>query len=467
MAGILKVDTIQNANADNIITQTNSTTLTIGTSGDTVTLAAGATSSGFGRSGTVNWDTTKKTTGFTAVSGVGYFCDTTSSAFTATLPSTPAAGDIVAFSDYTGTWGTNNLTIGRNGSNINAAAADLLLNGNNTTATFIYVDGTEGWRIIDTGSLSEVNIVAAFVAATGGTVTCCGNYKIHTFTGPGTFTVTSGGNPAGSSAVDYLVVAGGGGGGSNQIGNGGGAGGGAGGYRESKATGAPWTASPLASSTSLPVSVQSYPITVGGGGPGGTSPNRGTPGSNSVFSTITSAGGGGGGTGSPSAPQKNGDPGGSGGGGGSDGGTNLGGSGNTPPTSPSQGNNGGDNSTGEKGAGGGGAGGTGGSMTAPVVSTGPSGAGGSGATTSISGSPTTYAGGGGAGAFTGNTGGGGPGGSGGGGNGADFGNNGTTTGANGTANTGGGAGGGGMSPSVAGVGGTGGSGIVVIRYKYQ
>ena len=54
MAGILKVDTIQNANADNIITQTNSTTLTIGASGDTVTLAAGATSSGFGRSGTVN-----------------------------------------------------------------------------------------------------------------------------------------------------------------------------------------------------------------------------------------------------------------------------------------------------------------------------------------------------------------------------------------------------------------------------
>jgi hypothetical protein len=71
MAGILKVDTIQNANADNIITQTNSTTLTIGTSGDTVTLAAGATSSGFGATynGAVNWDTTAKTTGFTAVSG--------------------------------------------------------------------------------------------------------------------------------------------------------------------------------------------------------------------------------------------------------------------------------------------------------------------------------------------------------------------------------------------------------------
>jgi hypothetical protein len=146
MAGILKVDTIQNANADNIITQTNSTTLTIGTSGDTVTLAAGATSSGFGRSGTVNWDTTKKTTGFTAVNGVGYFCDTTSSAFTATLPLSPSAGAIVAFSDYTGTWITNNLTVGRNGSNINGAANNLILNTSNTTATLVYIDAIEGWK---------------------------------------------------------------------------------------------------------------------------------------------------------------------------------------------------------------------------------------------------------------------------------------------------------------------------------
>jgi hypothetical protein len=48
---------------------------------------------------------------------------------------------------------------------------DLLLNQNNTTATLIYVDGTEGWRVIDTGSLSEVNDIK-FVTATGGTITC-------------------------------------------------------------------------------------------------------------------------------------------------------------------------------------------------------------------------------------------------------------------------------------------------------
>ena len=49
------------------------TTLTLGASGDTVTLGSGASQSGFGRTGTVDWDTTKKTAGFTGVSGNGYF----------------------------------------------------------------------------------------------------------------------------------------------------------------------------------------------------------------------------------------------------------------------------------------------------------------------------------------------------------------------------------------------------------
>jgi hypothetical protein len=132
MAGILRTDTIQNSNTSTIITQTNSTTITIGTTGQTVALASGASSSGFGATynGTVNWDTTKKTTGFTAVSGVGYFCDTTSAAFTVTLPATPSAGDIVAIADYNGTVGTNNITVGRNSSNINGDAANLTISNN-------------------------------------------------------------------------------------------------------------------------------------------------------------------------------------------------------------------------------------------------------------------------------------------------------------------------------------------------
>jgi hypothetical protein len=70
-----------------------------------------------------------------------------------------------------------------------------------------------------------------FIIATGGTVTNCGDYKIHTFTSDGTFSVTNKGKPTGSNSVDYLVVAGGGGvAGSPDVGAGGG---GAGGFRVS------------------------------------------------------------------------------------------------------------------------------------------------------------------------------------------------------------------------------------------
>src|SRR6056300_747586 len=89
-------------------------TLTIGQSGDTVTLACGATQSGFGRTGTVDWDTTAKTSAFTTVSGNGYFVNTTSAAITVTLPASPSGGDIVSVKDYAQTFATNNCTIARN-----------------------------------------------------------------------------------------------------------------------------------------------------------------------------------------------------------------------------------------------------------------------------------------------------------------------------------------------------------------
>jgi hypothetical protein len=385
MAGILKVDTIQNANADNIITQTNSTTLTIGASGDTVTLAAGATSSGFGATynGAVNWDTTAKTTTVTAASGVGYFINTTAGAITVNLPA-GVAGSIVSLSDYAGTWQTNNVTVNANGSEkIGGAAAPATLNTKGQAVTFVYVDSTRGW--INTGDATFIE-GAAYVAATGGTITTCGNYKIHSFTGPGTFTVTNAGGPTGSNSVDYLVVAGGGGG-APCTANGGG--GGAGGFRESVPSPAAWTASPLANpGGALPVSVQGYPITVGAGG---TVNPAGVAGGNSVFSTITSAGGGG-----ARAYNQSGLSGGSGSGSGghTGGGPYAGGAGNTPPTSPPQGNPGGSGAqfpTYDAGGGGGGAGGAGSNSTGPI---GTGGAGGAGVSTSISSSPITYSNGG-------------------------------------------------------------------------
>jgi len=453
---------------DNQISSQCGSTLTIGQSGDTIQLAAGATQSGFGRTGTVNWDTTAKTAGFTAVSGNGYFVNTTSGAITVTLPATPSAGDIVAVQDYAGTWATNNVTLGRNGSNIGGVAVDATLSTSEQSITLVYVDATRGWQTVNdsTQTVSQ----AQFVTATGGTITCCGNYKIHTFTGPGTFCVSCAGNSKGSNTVDYLVVAGGGGTDSGVS-----SGGGAGGFRLSNSTcmPAPLT-SPLATSTGLPVSVQGYSITVGGGGTPGPHPGCGTSGSVSTFSTITSTGGG--------VGQKSnqvGTPGGSGSGGlGSPSwpGTGYsGGTGNTPPTSPPQGQPGGAGGDGliafTSGGGGGGAGQAGGPAE---PGTGGSNYGGSGSYvlgTGFAGSNGTtgpvcgaryFSGGGGGGVnnFPAGPGAVSPGGSGGGGNGAS---QSSPTNTDGTANTGGGAGGATNLLS----GKAGGSGIVIIRYKYQ
>jgi hypothetical protein len=439
----------------NSLKSASGSTITLGQSGDTIQLGCGASQTGFGRTGTVDWDTTAKTASFTAVSGNGYFVNTTSGAITLTLPASPSAGDIVAFKDYAFTFATNNLTVDGNGSPIGGVDGTILptYSTNGTSKTFIYVDGTKGWLVTNesTDTSQESNI--SFVTATGGTVTCCGDYKIHTFTGPGTFCVSCAGNPLGSDTVDYLVIAGGGSG-ANAFYAGGG--GGAGGYRESSgAASGCYSVSPLGACVSaLPVSAQGYPITVGAGGPGSSAPptQPGSNGSNSIFSTITSAGGGGGAEGCAQGSS-----GGSGGGSSTVSNPYSGGAGNTPPVSPPQGQPGGGGGPGggnTKGSGGGGATSAGTGSQAPNSS--PAGPGGNGATSSINGTPTTRAGGGGGSTDNGSQGTGGPGGGG---------NGGITapTIQDGTVNTGSGGGSGGGNNGNGG----GGSGIVIIRYKYQ
>ena len=95
----------------NTVTKRTGSTLTLGESGTTVTLACGATQTGFGRTGTVDWCTTAKTSPFTSESGKGYFVNTTSGAVTVTLPASPSAGDIVSIKDYADTFDTNNVRI--------------------------------------------------------------------------------------------------------------------------------------------------------------------------------------------------------------------------------------------------------------------------------------------------------------------------------------------------------------------
>ena len=460
--------------------RTNCGTLTLGDSGDTIAIGAGVTTSGMGRAGTVDWETSIQTSTITAATGKGYFVNTTGGAITANLPA-GAAGSIVSFKDYAQTFDTYALTISANGSEkIEGQTFDLILSTEGQAVTLIYGDATKGWQAVNSNDIVNKE---KFVTATGGTETTCGDYKIHTFTGPGTFCVSCAGNAQGSTEVSYLVVAGGAGGASGS-GNGGG-GGGAGGYREGKSPQTPYTASPVActsgTNNGLAVSAQGYPITVGAGGSGlGPVPGfmcyaQGNDGSNSIFSTITSTGGGGGGATPVSSGA--GRTGGSGGGGAGGTQCSAGGAGNSPPVSPSQGNNGGSKSPPSSpdiaSAGGGGIGAAG--QNFPFSPTENGGNGGYGTTTSINGTATGFAGGGGGSADS-----------------ATKGNdhnwpNGraATPGVNACATAGFGGGTGGLySPKVAGTAGStnkggggggsgslstgaGGSGIVIIRYKYQ
>ena len=448
-------------------------TTTLGDSGDTFTIPAGVTitnsgtAAGFGATGAASWDTTVKTATFTAVSGVGYFVNTTSGAISVNLPA-GTAGDVVAIKDYANTFDTNAVTLVQNGSDkIGGSAANGTLATEGLAVTLVFVDATKGWLVTDSGLQSEIP-QPAYITATGGTVLTCGNFKTHVFTGPGTFTVCSVGNPIGSTTVEYTVVAGGGSGG-NRIGGGGGAGG----FRQNF---------PSPTIAGLPVSATGYPITVGGGGSGIADISTwgyGPDGSDSIFSSITSTGGGAAGPGGTPEPPTN-SPGKAGG---SGGGAayykpSTGGAGNTPATPVSQGNSGGSSSPGpgvNSGGGGGGAGATGSNGAGPQ--SGPGGIGSnipdaffgptapSYGTAGPAGSTRYFAGGGSGGAQQGVT---------------TVESAGTPTVGGGgsgrvdaskydaTANTGGGGGGGGLNGlGSSGGGGLGGSGIVIIRYKFQ
>jgi len=371
--------------------------LAIGTPSDgTVTSAKLAS----GTTGLIAWQSVQ-TTGFTASAGRGYPCNTTSAAFTVTLPATPSVGDQVLLLDYAGTFATNNLTINPNGLKIQTGTGNRVIATNRIAITLTYVDSTQGW-LLSSGYLEGTNpfYVAPY-------------------------------------SVDFLVVAGGGGGGgAAAFGGTPSAGGGAGGYRTSTQTVSQGTV---------------ITVTVGDGGAGqtGSTTVRGNNGSDSSISgsgltTITSTGGGGGGAYNISS--------GAGGNGGSGGGAPEAGSGGTGTVG--QGNNGGEESTSAAG-GGGGAGAVG--QNAPSSS--QSGAGGAGSASSITGSSVTRAGGGGGGGTTG--GGGiatGAGGAGGGGAGGGQ----TSGGTSGTVNTGGGGGGGGPNNGSSYTTSSGGKGVVIL-----
>ena len=375
---VVKTNAVQAADAGNIISQSG-TTITLGASGDTVNIAAGASLVGGG----ISWQSSIVTAAtHTAVSGEGYWIDTTSNACTITLPAAPAVGDQIIFTDYARKWGTNAVTINQNSKKFQGfTSPNPIYDTAGQSVDIVYSGATQGWI---PNSDDDV-----------------------------TFETSQ------AYDAEYLLVAGGGSGGSGD-----GAGAGAGGHL----TNFGGTAIGLTPSAT-------YTITVGGGGAAVGSPGVKVKGNDGDDSTVLGTGvsltavGGGGGGASIGAPGYDGGDGGSGGGGGNSGGT--GGSGTV-----GQGNDGGDN-----GAGGGGAG---------AVGTTPNG--GAGLSNSITGSAVTRAGGGGRFVAPGSSSG--SGGSGGGSSGAS-----SPSGRSGagSTNTGGGSGGGDNGGS-----GNGGSGVVIL-----
>lgn len=333
--------------------------------------------------GGTRWQSTIVTgTTLSAVSGNGYWIDTTSNQCTITFPSSASVGDTIELVDYARTWNANKIIINPNGLNYKGSTSNVEYTKVGQALRAVYSGATEGWTPV---SVDGDNADASLYD------------------------------------IDFLVIAGGGGGGTTA-----GAGGGAGGYRNSYNSETSGGNSTSESSFKIGAVGTQYTITVGAGGSGGTFDGaNGANGSNSVFSNITSTGGGGGSHGGTGAT------GGSGGGGGY--GAGVGGAGTT-----GQGSSGGNGNTDGSPAphypcgGGGGAGAVGGNA---VSATNVGGAGGNGLASSITASSVTRAGGGG-GSGVGNA----SGGSGGGGQGGPVG---SSTRTNGTSNTGGGGGGGG------------------------
>jgi hypothetical protein len=388
------------------------TTLTLGTSGDTVSIPSGVTLANAGTAtgfAAIDWQSTIVTgSTHTASANQGIWINTTSNACNLTLPGSPSVGDQLIFSDFLRTWGANAVTLTLNGSKFQGNTTPVpVYDTQGETVHIVYSGSTQGWIPINDGAVA--------------------------FETPQSYT------------VDFLVIAGGGGGGGAYGNNNGG--GGAGGYRNSYASETSGANSSSESSASFSAGTV-YTVTVGAGGTSNVAPGAQNGGDSSItgsgFTTITSVGGGRGGE--AETANADGANGGSGGGAGFN--STTGGTGTA-----NQGLNG---AAGVASGPGYAAGGGGGASAAGTVGTNPSTkpAGGNGLASSITASSVTRGGGGGGGHQQDGTAS--PGGSGGGG---DGGSTSTRTGTDGTANTGGGGGGSRGSDN----GGNGGSGVVILR----
>ena len=89
--------------------------------------------------------TSSAITAYTAVAGDQLLIDTTQTTVTISLPAAPVTGDEVSIIDARGTFGSNNVTVNRNGKLINSDTSNLALAINGQSITLVFVDSTRGW----------------------------------------------------------------------------------------------------------------------------------------------------------------------------------------------------------------------------------------------------------------------------------------------------------------------------------
>tara|TARA_R110002126_G_scaffold234590_1_gene378606 strand:+ start:65 stop:790 length:726 start_codon:yes stop_codon:yes gene_type:complete len=89
--------------------------------------------------------TSSSITAYTAVAGDQLLINTTQTTVTITLPASPTVGDEIVIIDARGTFGSNNVTVARNGQPINSGTNNLALAINGQAITLVYIDSTRGW----------------------------------------------------------------------------------------------------------------------------------------------------------------------------------------------------------------------------------------------------------------------------------------------------------------------------------
>lgn len=90
-----------------------------------------------------------KTNTYTAFAGDKIFADTSSTAFTITLPASPSVGDEVRFLDLANTFDSNNLTVARNSQKIDGATSDLTVATEGAAFALVYSGATYGWKLLE------------------------------------------------------------------------------------------------------------------------------------------------------------------------------------------------------------------------------------------------------------------------------------------------------------------------------